>query len=194
MLKLKEQLDIEGMKRKNIIEMGLGYTAMIRIFSQKSKAKIEAKLEELFSHLAEISTRDDYESCHRSFCEWFTREVRTAEKNLSNGGLQPSQQSSFGQAAKVLDIAIKVYVYYCAQPTPEIAQRIVPLLHGAIDTPILAYLKKCKSATLKINATTIKGVDLRVYRDLQSILLAESLSVNLHPVEFEDLLWRQLNR
>src|SRR5260370_8207132 len=112
MLELEGQVDIRGKKRKNIIEMGLGYTAMIRIFSQKSKAKIEAKLEELFSHLAEISTRDDYESCHRSFCEWFTREVRTAEKNLSNGGLQPSQQSSSYPAAKVLHIANKVYVYY----------------------------------------------------------------------------------
>src|SRR5260370_40730854 len=127
-------------------------------------------------------------------CEGGARELCVAENDLRHWGLQAGQQSTFGQAAKVRDIAIKVSVYYCGQPTPEIAQRIVPLLHGAIDTPILAYLKKCKSATLKINATTIKGVDLRVYRDLQSILLAESLSVNLHPVEFEDLLWRQLNR
>jgi hypothetical protein len=71
MVKLKEQTDIEGMKRKNIIEMALVYTAMIRIFSKGSKAKIEAKLEELFSHLAEVTNRDEYESFHRSFCEWF---------------------------------------------------------------------------------------------------------------------------
>jgi len=182
------------MKRKNIIEMALIYTAMIRIFSKGSKAKIEAKLEELFSRLAEVTNRDEYESFHRSFCEWFTREVRTAEKNLSNGGVQPSQHSSYGQAAKVLDITIKVYVYYCARPTQEIAQRVVPLLHGAIDTPILMHLKKCKGAISITNATTIKEIDSRIYQDLQSTILSESLSANLHPVQFEDLLWRQLNR
>lgn len=194
MMELKEQLDIEGMKRKNIIEMALVYTAMIRIFSKGSKAKIEAKLEELFSHLVDVTNRDEYESFHRAFCEWFTREVPTAEKNLSNGGVQPSQHSSYGQAAKVLDIAIKVYVYYCGEPTQEIAQRVVPLLHGAIDTPILMHLKKRTGAISITSATTIKGIDSRVYQDLQSRILSESHSASLHPVQFEDVLWRQLNR
>ena len=186
--------DIEGTKRKNIIEMALGFTAMIRIFSKGSKAKIEAQLEELFSSLAEIGTRDDYEGRHRSFCEWFAREIWTAEKTLPNGKPQPSQQSSYGQAAKVLDIAIKVYVYYCAQPTAEIAQRIVPFLNGAVDTPIMKALKKSKYATATIRATTIKGVDVTAYQALQALVLAESRARKMHPVQYDDIMWRKLNR
>src|SRR5262245_53353695 len=111
--------------------MALGFSAMMRIFSEKSKSGIHAKLDEFCSRLAEIRTCDDYQARHQSFCEWFTLEIRMAERKLKNGKVQPSQPSSYGQAAKVLDIAIKVYVYYCAQPTAKIAQRLVPLLNGA---------------------------------------------------------------
>jgi hypothetical protein len=191
---LTERPDIEGIKRKNIIDMALDFTAMTRIFSAKSKAKIEARLEELFTSLAEISTRAEYEARHRSFCEWFAREIRTAEKRLKNDKLQPSEPSSYGQGAKVLDIAVKVYVYCCAQPTAEIAQRILPFLNGAVDVPIMNSLKKSKYATVKIQATTIKEVDESAYEALQVVVFAESRVLGLHPVQFDDAMWRKLNR
>ena len=97
--------DIEGSRRKNIIEMSLGFTGMMRLFTKGSKAKIRAKLDQNFSQLFGIQTCEDYQALHRSFCEWFIRTVRTAEKKFENGKIQPSQPSSYGQAAKVLDIA-----------------------------------------------------------------------------------------
>ncbi|SPF39927.1 conserved hypothetical protein [Syntrophobacter sp. SbD1] len=174
--------------------MALGFTAMIRIFSEGSKSKIETQLEEFFSKLAEIGTRYDYEVCHRSFCLWFTREIWTAEKTLKNDKLQKSQPSSYGQAAKVLDIAIKVYVYYCAQPAAEIAERIVPFLNGAVDTAIMKSLKKSKYATAKIRATTIKEVDETLYKAIQALVHTESRALKMHPVQYDDMMWRALNR
>jgi len=188
------EADIERTKRKNIIEMSLGFTAMVRVFSKSSKAQIEAMLEEFFSRLPEIGTRGEYESRHRSFCERFTREIQTAEKRLKNGTIQRSQPSSYGHAAKVLDIAIKVYVYYCGQPNGESAQQITPFLKGAVDTPIIKYLKKSKYATTKIRATTIQSVDEKAYQALQSVVLAESIALKMHPVQLDDILWRQFNR
>jgi len=41
---LTERPDIEGIKRKNIIDMALGFTAMTRIFSERSKARIVLSL------------------------------------------------------------------------------------------------------------------------------------------------------
>ena len=189
-----EHRDTGWTKRKNIIEMALGFTAMMRIFSEGSKVKIGAKLAELFSSLDKIRTRDDYEACHRSFCQWFTCKIRTAEKKLKNGKVQQSQAASYGQAAKVLDIAIKVYVYYCAQPTAEISEGIVPLLHGAVDRPIMEHLKESKYATTTIRAATIKEVDEPAYQALQSLVLAESRAGKIHPVQYDDIMWRQLNR
>ena len=190
---MTETPDVERTRRKNIIEMAVGFTAMTRIFSGGSKAKIAAKLEELFSTLAEIHSREDYGARHRTFCEWFAREIRTAEKTMKNGKVHPSQPSSYGQAAKVLDIAIKVYVYYCAQPTAEIAQRIVPFLNGAVDTPMMKYLKK-KYATASVRATTINEVDATTYQTIQSLVLTESGARKMHAVQYDDMMYRQLNR
>jgi hypothetical protein len=93
-----------------------------------------------------------------------------------------------------LDVAIKVIVYYCAKPTPEVAERIVPFLHGAIDMAIMKHLKKARCARGKIRATTIKKLDEAAYQALQSLLLAESFARKLQPVQYDDILWRRLNR
>jgi hypothetical protein len=188
---LSEDPDAELVKRENIIEMALGFTSMMRVFSEGSKAKIRSKLAELFSNLPKIRTPKDYEACHRTFCEWFTREIRTAEKTLRNGKAQMSQAASYGHAAKVLDIAIKVYVYYCAQPDVEVAERLVPFLNGAVDTPIMEHLK---SVSTTIRAKTIKEVDQKAYRILQSLVRAESQARKIDPVQYDDIMWRQLSR
>jgi hypothetical protein len=174
--------------------MALGFTAMTRIFSAQSKGRIEAQLEVLFSTLEGINSREEYEALHRSFCEWFSQEILTAEKTLKNGKLQPRQPSSYGQAAKVLDIAIKVYVYYCAQPSAEIAQRIMPFLNGAIDTPILKWLKQSKGAGATVRATTIKEIDETAYKAFQALVLAECSAGKMHPVQYDDIMFRKFNR
>jgi len=185
--------DPESAKKKNIIDMAIGFTAMMRNFSEGSKAKIEETLEDFVGNLVNINTRDEYEACHRKFCVWFADEIVTAEKKLKNGAVQPSQAASYGHGAKVLDIAIKVCVYYCSQPNVETARRIEPLLNGAIDTPILKELKSIYTTT-PIPAKTIQEVDEETYRVLQSLVLRESLSLNVHPVQYDDIKWRQLNR
>ena len=183
-----EPLHVDETKRKNIIEMALAFTAMIRIFAKESKKPVVEKLEELFLSLAEVRNRDDYEARHRSFCLWFTQNIKM--------NAQPGGSSSYGQAAKILDVAIKVYVSYCALPTQEVADRIVPFLHGAIDTAILKHLKTCKCAPGEIRATTIKELDEEAYQALQSLLVdsrPESLR-NLYPVQYDDILWRWFAR
>src|SRR5262249_43404874 len=141
--------DVESAKRRNIIEMALDFTGMMRIFSKQSKSSIRVKLEELFSRLPDVNTREDYQTLHQSFCEWFSRAIWSAEKKLRNGRVLASQRTSYGQAAKVLDIAIKVYVHYCGLPTPKVAQRIVAFLNGAIDTPILRHLNASAPPSLR---------------------------------------------
>jgi hypothetical protein len=190
---LTELADSDSAKTKNIIDMALGFTAMMRIFSEGSKSKIEQKLEDLFGNLENINTCNEYEACHQDFCIWFTHEIQTARKKVKNGGFRPGQPASYGQGAKVLDIAIKVYVYYCSQPNAEVARRIKPLLHGAVDTPIMKHLKS-KYATARIPAKTIQEIDAEAYRVLQSLVLKESLSMSIHPVQYDDIVWRRLNR
>lgn len=186
----------ESAKTKNVVDMALTFTAMMRVFGKGSKERIAEKFEELFSALNSIDSRDGYEALHRSFCEWFVREIRTAEKTLKNGRVKPSQAASYGQAAKVLDIAIKVYAYYCGQPTSAVVQRLLPFLHGAVDTPILEHLK-AKYPDAKVMASTIEKVDKRAYATLQELVfrnVRESFDGNILPVQYDDIMWRRLNR
>lgn len=177
------QAEAQSAKNKNIIEMALVFTAMTRVFASGSMAKIGERLEVLFGSLVNVGTREEYQTIHRAFCHWFMSEIQTTAK----------KHASFGQAAKVLDIAIKVYVYYCTQPSGEVSARVLPLLNGAIDTPILKHLKST-GASPTVRAKTIQEVDETAYRALQSFVSTESLSLRVHPVQYDDIMWRRLNR
>jgi hypothetical protein len=176
-MKLTEQCNAELAKTKNIVEMAVDFSAMMRVFSKDSKEKIKSKLEEDFSSLATTNTREQYEAWHQTFCEWFTHEIGTAEKKLKNGKSLNSEFASYGHAAKVLDIAVKVYVYYCAQPNAKDAERLVHFLHGAVDTALLKHLKSAY--------TTVKEVNEKAYRELQLLVRAESQCL---PVRTADLI------
>jgi len=123
----------EKAKKQNIIDMAVGSTAMIPLFQERSADLIKEKLADLFERLDRISSDQDFSKMHRDFCQWFVKTIRLAKTE---------EPSSYGHAAKVLDLALKVYVYYCNMPSPAKAESLMPRLNGAIDTPILRLLYK----------------------------------------------------
>jgi hypothetical protein len=68
-----------------------------------------------------ITDQAEYDNLHADFCQRFIQTNRTAERRLKSGQTKPSRPRSYGQAAKVLDVAAKVYAYDCGQPSPEAA-------------------------------------------------------------------------
>jgi hypothetical protein len=192
---MKEQ-EIENIKNKNIIDMAITFTAMMRVFQKGSKSKITSKIEEIFSKFDRITEGKQYQDIHDSFCGWFTEHIFTAEKTFKNKrGTKPSKNTSYGQAAKIFDIVVKVYVYYCRLPSPEVAERLLPFLNGAVDTPIMKHLKS-KFKEPPISATTIEEVDKKTYKMLQSFItidIRENRN-NIHPVQYDDIKWYELNR
>lgn len=192
---MKELSVAESIKRKNITDMALTFTAMMRVFSAGSKAKIGSKLEEVFSDLEKVQTKADYQKLHADFCQWFTREITTAKKKLRNGETKASRSTSYGHAAKVLDICAKVYVYYCHQPSPEIAEKLCPFLNGAIDTPIMNNLAACFPH--QVGARTIEEVDDVIYKKLQELVakdIERGLQGKIMRVQYDDIMWAKLNR
>lgn len=184
------------MKKKNIVDMALTFTAMMRVFAAGSKENIARKLEETFPLLGSIESQEEYDEIHRSFCTWFIGNIKTAEKTLKNGRVKESHYASYGHAAKVFDIAVKVYVHYCCQPSPELAKKILPLLKGAVDTPIMKHLCS-KYEDASVNASTIEDVGYESYKRLQSLVLLEiktDFDNKIFPVEYDDIMWNRLNR
>jgi len=183
-------------KRNNILDMGLTFTSMMRVFAQGSKKKIARQLLTTTSDLSAVTSADDFEKLHKTFCSWFCQEIHTAERQLRNEKTKISKPASYGQAAKVLDIVLKVYIFYCSMPSPDMASRTSQFLHGAVDTRTIKYLKH-KYPGITIIASSIAQVDEQTYRTLQSMVsqdIRDRFHGDLLPVQYDDIIWQELNR
>jgi hypothetical protein len=151
---------------------------MGRVFEHNSSRLINRMLQKVLSRLG----KEDYEEVHSSFCGWFMRTIKTTS------GSRPS----YGQAAKVLDVALKVIVYYCYMPQASIAAKLVPRLHSPIDTPIMLYLKR--KYYVGKGLFTLSHINEDAYKQLQSFLKREAKEAGCSAIEYDDTLWRRLNR
>jgi hypothetical protein len=80
-----------------------------------------------------------------------------------------SHAASYGQAAKLFNVAAKVYVYYCHFPSCESSAKLLPLLHAAVDNLMMRNLKK-KYPKENISAETIYAVGKSDYVALQKLV------------------------
>ncbi|MCJ7583796.1 MAG: hypothetical protein MUO30_03370 [Anaerolineales bacterium] len=188
--------EASSIRYKNIIDIAISFSAMTRVFEQGSKQKIAGKLEYSLGLLAGIEGKDKFENMHSDFCEWFVNNVFTAEKVLKNKKIKKSRAASYGQAAKVFNIALKVYVYYCNLPDYETAAKLLPMLHSAVDTLMMEHLKK-KYPEENIKAETIEGVSKADYFVLQKMVnqhIKDEFEKPIQPIHYDDIMWYRLNK
>jgi len=180
----------EEAKQKNIIDMALKFASMSRVFEANSKEKIEKELNNCLEDFYSITSEDEYKQKHTTFCKWFVKNIKKAK---SKG---KSRRVSYGQAAKVLDVVLKVCFYYCHLPTEEVANNIYPILNCPIDSLLLGFLK-CeynKDFNRHYIGSTISGINKKQYDLLQSLIRSV---INLNgtcPVEFDDRTHFELKR
>jgi hypothetical protein len=180
-------------KQQNIIDMAIGFTEMMPFFEERSAELIKEKLSDLFGDLKQVRSDQDFSKIHSDFCQWFVNTIRLAKKR---------EPPAYGHAAKVLDLALKVYVYYCRMPGPAKAESLTPRLNGAIDTPILRYLlKKLDDIYSESYPThyfwTITMIAKEDYDLLQKVIrqdIKDSFDNNILPVQYDDIMGRQLDR
>jgi hypothetical protein len=183
----------EKAKKQNIIDMAVGFTAMMPLFQERSAELIKDKLADLFERLDRIGSDQDFRKMHRDFCQWFVKTIRLAKTE---------EPSSYGHAAKVLDLALKLYVYYCKMPSPAKAESLMSKLNGAVDTPILRHLfKKLEDIYGKPCSPhylwTIKMIDKENYDLLQKVIrqdIRDSFDDDILPVQYDDIMGRRLDR
>lgn len=188
--------EADSIKAKNVVDMAVTFTAMIRVFEKGSKQKIVERLEQSFDKLVGVSSDKEFEAVHSEFCEWFVKNIATASKTLKNKKEKKSQSASYGHAAKVFDIAVKVYVYYCHLPNCKTAVALLPLLHGAVDTPIMKNLKS-RYPTSGVKSETIESVGKSEYAVLQGLVakhIQEEFKSEIFPAQYDDIMWHRLNR
>ena len=180
-------------KKHKIIDIAIGVSAITPLFQERSSKLIKQRLADLFEGLDRISSNQDFSKMHRDFCQWFVKTIRLAKIE---------EPPSYGHAAKVLDLALKVYVYYFNMPSPAKAESLIPRLNGAIDTPILRYLfKRLEDFYGKSYPPhylwTIKMINKEDYDFLQKVIrqdIKDSFDDSISPVQYDDIMWRRLNR
>jgi len=179
-------MDNEEIKIRNIIEMGLTFSTMSRVFEKGSKEKIIPKLEDTLGDFSHLNTEENYQDLHERFCKWLTKEIKTAKGENEN--------ASWGHAAKVIDVVLKVYIYYCKLPSSEESKKIVPWLNAAIDTKILKHLKRQNKKSKISGVENLKQIDRKQYEILQK-MIQEDINQNrkMYPVQWDDRKWRELN-
>ena len=187
----------EKAKLENIIEMAISFTAMTRVFEKGSTKKIKAKLNNCIEDFFNLSSKEEYYEKHKEFCEWFTINIKTAEREKNGRIIKRSQYASWGQAAKVIDIVLKVCIYYCNLPSAEVSSKTTPWLNGAIDTPILDDFRKRHNSPIISKTSTIESIDKLKYEKLQEMIrtdIEESFNGEIFSVQYDDIKWRELNR
>ncbi len=179
-------------KQQNILDMAIGYTAMMPLLQESSVDLIKEKLTDLFEALKSVRSDQDFSKIHSDFCQWFVKTVRLA-KSMEHMG--------YGHAAKVLDLALKVYVYYCRMPGPAKAKSLMPRLNGIIDTSILRSLfKKLDDIYREFYPPhyfwTITMIAKEDYDLLQRVIRQDirvSFDNNILPVQYDDIIGRHLD-
>ncbi len=68
----------------------------------------------------------------------------------------------------MLDITAKVYVHYCAKPSPDVARTLAPMLHGALDNQIIKHLIT-RFPSAGTTSENLEDVDREKYGKLQSL-------------------------
>jgi hypothetical protein len=190
------QKEASDTKQRNVLDMALTFTAMVRLFEKDSKQKILDRLSEFCALLPSITSSMLFEDRHHEFCIWFVRNIKTAEKHVQGEIQKKSASASYGHAAKVLDVVLKVNVFYAHLPTREVSEQVIPFLHAAIDNQLLAHLKK-QFQNMGVTANSIEEIDESQYRLMQRAIGRELVSTfqsNILPVEYDDIKWSELNR
>ena len=72
-------------KRYNIIDMGLGFSAMIRNFIKGTKEKLHEKIMEDIDKIFTASNKDDFNTIHTAFCRWGVGNIMLAERKDTKG-------------------------------------------------------------------------------------------------------------
>lgn len=183
-------------KQRNVIDMALAFTAMIRLFEKGSKSIIAEQLLDECNNLEIIGSKTDFDRFHDRFCDWFTQKIKTAQRIKNNRVIKKSYFAFYGHASKLLDVSLKVYVYYAGLPNQSTSNRILQYLNTGIDYPLLQYLKKI-FPNENIFANTVEQIDRSIYKKLQELIrldIKNKFNHQILPIQYDDIMWFLLNR
>lgn len=191
---LKDPSDV---RLSNIVDMGLTFSAMIRLYKGGSKKIIHKEIVRILPEIANSDTIERFQKTHNEFCTWGMNRLSLAEKKRQGKIIKHSSSPSYGQVAKTLDVVLKVLIYYSKWPDEPKSERIAKYLNSAVDTKMMALLKSKYPDYFEFWPTTVESVNQSIYVSIQDLVrrfIADEHKGQIMPVQFDDLYWNILNR
>ena len=190
--------DPQEIRFQNVIDMGLDFSSMMRLFRKGSKVELWKRLtENIAEKIFAVNSKEEFDKIHSEFCDWGTRNICLAEKRRNDRIIKESKGASYGQLAKTLDVTLKVAIYYSHLPNCEKAREISNWLNAAVDTQMMAMLRKEYPNDICPWPTSVEEVNKTKYGEIQRVVhkfIKEKHADKIMPVQFDDIYWSKLNR
>lgn len=190
----------EDARQRSIVEIGLHSSSMLRVFAEGSKDVLFDKMMSVVRRVSQAESERQYRRIHSDVCSWGTTTIRTATRQRNGQTIKRSHPSSYGQIAKTVDISLKIAFYYCHFPGCKWPERIPKWLNAAVDTAMMIKLREWYPKEAKNWPGTLEMVDESIFESIQETIrdcIREERfgwCKGLTPVQFDDVLWRNLNR
>jgi len=181
----------------NVIDMGLGFSAMMRLFEKGSKTSLRDEVLRKVDTVFAAGSEKQFNEIHADFCNWGTHNIMLAERKVNGRVVKPTGLARYGQIAKTLDVVLKVAVYYCHLPNCGKSDSILGWLHAAVDTKMMALLAECYPEDIRPWPTTVEQVNSLAYAAIQKTVrkfINDRHSGSITPVQFDDIYWEALNK
>jgi hypothetical protein len=181
-----------------VVDMGLAFSAMMRLFKKHSKNMLHTKIYAELQKFFDAKTPDEFGKIHSELCEWGTREISLAKRNGND--IKNGKKASYGQIAKTLDVVLKVVIYYSHFPDCMRAQRLSEWLNVAMDTKMMAHVRReyLKNQDVQSWPKKVDDVcDKETYDLVQETVcryMKDRHLDKLLPSQFEDILWAKVNK
>ncbi len=181
--KIPDPEKIREIRLSNVIDMGLAFSAMIRLFPEGTKEKLHNRILDYVKRVSKAESKEDFDKIHSDFCEWGIREIRIAKKDTS---------ASYGQIAKTFNVVLKVVIYYSHFPDFEKSKELSWWLHAAVDTEMMAMLRDYYPKDIK--ARRVVQVDKDAYQKLRETVakfIKEKHNGKILPIQFDDIYYHE---
>lgn len=181
-------IDVQEVRLRCLIDLGLNFSAMLRLYKRGSKGKLFKKVISEMPSLLQSENEEQFQMAHSSICEWGVKHL------LANEG---SGYASYGQIAKTLDVVLKVVIDYGHMPDCGKATQISPWLNSAIDNKMMMMLKREYPDAIRPWPRNIRRVNKEKCVAIQSLVRRfniERHNSQITPVQFDDIYWWCLNK
>lgn len=185
---VEPRIDVQEVRLLCLIDLGLDFSAMLRLYEKGSKEKLYNKVLSEIPALLQSENEDQFHIVHSSICEWGTTTV------VLNEGLD---YASYGQIAKTLDVALKVVIDFGHMPDCHKSRQMSQWLNSAVDTKMMNMLKKNYPSAIRPWPHSIRQVNKESYFAIQSLVrrfIRERHDDRITPVQFDDIYWWNLNK